>query len=221
MKGEIFVSITGSKKEDWQYQLEEVNEYEIQKAAVFIEQFDKEQREPLYRALLNSSVKEVPLVHLRHDALVEELDFFVSNFSTDHFNIHESHFDFLNKWEKYRNKLYLEMDTDSEVADNVKVGEIGGFCIDLAHFRKSVARGTEEAYYVYLRRKTIEFECNHISGYLEKEDTDMHLVDKKERFDYLEELPDYLFGEVMAMEVNNSIREQLKFRSYITELLDK
>jgi len=219
MTKNIFVSITGAEKRDWQEKIREINEYGIEKAAVFIERFDKEQREPLYRALLNSSIEEIPLVHIRHDTGVEELDFFVSNFSTPYFNIHESHFDFLDKWNKYREKLYLEMDTDSKVADNVKVKNIGGFCIDLAHFRKSVARGTEEAYYVYLRRNKIEFECNHIGGYSEQEDTDLHVVDKKERFDYLQDLPSYLFGEVMAIEIDNSIREQLEFRKYIKNLI--
>ena len=217
----IFVSITGEEKEGWQNKIREINEYGIKNAAVFIERFEKEQREPLYRALLKSDIEKVPLVHLRHDATVEEIDFFVNNFFTSYFNIHEETFYFLDKWKKHWNKIYLEMDADNDVADHVKVKEIGGFCIDLAHFRKSVARGAEEAYYIYMRRNDIDFTSNHISGYLEEEDIDMHEVDRIERFDYLKELPSYLFGDVMAIEVDNSIKEQLEFKDYIADILRK
>ncbi len=216
----LFVSITGSENTDWREQLREINNYGIKKAAVFVERFDREQRESLYQALLKSEVEEVPLVHLRHDVVVEEIDFFINNFSTPYFNIHEETFYFLDKWKKHWDKLYLEMNADSEIAGNVKVEEIGGFCIDLAHFRKSVTRGTEEAYYIYLRRNDIEFSSNHISGYLEEEDMDMHTVDEVERFDYLKDLPEYLFGEVLALEVDNSIREQLQFQEYVSEVLE-
>ncbi|KXB08865.1 hypothetical protein AKJ56_00190 [candidate division MSBL1 archaeon SCGC-AAA382N08] len=217
----LFVSITGEENEDWQSKIREVNEYGLKKVAVFLERLKKEQREPLYRALLDSEVEKIPLVHLRHDVVSEEITFLINNFSTPCFNIHEDHFALLDKWKSYWNRLYLEMNTDSEIADNVKVKKIGGFCIDLAHFRKAVARGAEESYYVFLRRKNIEFKCNHISGYSEREDTDLHVVDEVGHFDYLKELPEYLFGETLALEVDNSIREQLEFREYVSDILRK
>jgi len=215
----LFLSVTGVKNQDWQEKIAEINELGITKVAVFLERFKETQRDHLYKFLLDSKVEEVPLVHLRHDVAPEEIQFFIDNFSTQRFNIHENHFKLLDKWKGYWDKLYLEMNTDSEVAKEVKVRRIGGFCIDLAHFKKAVARGAEEAYYVFLKRNKIEFECNHISGYSEEQDTDMHVVNKRERFDYLEELPIYLFGKVMALEIDNNIKEQIKFRKYILKVL--
>ncbi len=124
----LFVSITGEENENWQRQIREINEYGIEEAAVFVERFRKEQREPLYRALLKSDIEKVPLVHLRHDVAVEEIDFFVNNFSTPYFNIHEETFYFLDKWKKYWDKIYLEMNADSKIPGNVEIKKIGGFC---------------------------------------------------------------------------------------------
>ncbi len=51
----------------------------------------------------------------------------------------------------YKN-LYLEMNTDNIISQEVKVGEIGGFCVDLAHFKVSQVRGCKEFDYIMERK---------------------------------------------------------------------
>ncbi len=216
----IFLGITGEKNVDWQSKLEEINQLKIKEAAVFLELFNKKQRENFYRFLLKSSIKKVPLVHLRDDVEKEEIQFFVDNFETRYFNIHEEHFDLLDKWKGCWDKLYLEMNYDSKIAKNVKVRRIGGFCVDFAHFKTAVTRGAEEAYYTFLRRNKIRFTCNHISGYSSSENCDLHTINNLKDFDYLTTLPKYLFGKILAIEVFNSIKEQEKFKKYIINLLN-
>ena len=135
----IYPSITGHKTIDWQSKLKEINQLKINQAAVFIEWFDKKERPHLYKFLLKSSIKKVPLVHLRDDTDKEDIEFFVKNYGTQYFNIHEEHFDLLDQWSGYWDKLYLEMNYDSQIAKNVKVRQIGGFCIDLSHFKAAIA----------------------------------------------------------------------------------
>ncbi|MFH1462290.1 MAG: hypothetical protein ABIG08_01130 [bacterium] len=216
----IYLGITGEKNIDWQKKLKEINELKIKEAAVFLSRFDKNERDNFYRFLLKSSIKKVPLVHLRDDIEKKEMKFFIEKYKTRHFNIHEDHFKILDKWLGFWKKLYLEMDYDSQIAKNVKVRKIGGFCIDLSHFKTAVARGEEEAYYVFLRRNKIKFTCNHLNGYDPGKREEKHTITSLKDFDYLTTLPKYVFGEIIALEVENSIKEQIKLKEYLSGLLN-
>jgi len=215
----IYLSITGIKNSDWQSKLEEINRFGIKEAAVFLECFKKQQRHNFYRMLLRSSIKMVPFVHLRGDTKKDEVKFFIDNFGTHHFNIHEEHFNLLNQWKGYWDKLYLEMDYNSEIAKNVKVRQIGGFCVDLSHFKSAIARGSEEAYYIFTRKNKIKFACNHLNGYSPEKKRDLHTIKSLKDFDYLTTLPKWVFGEIIALEVFNSIEDQIKFKKYIEKCL--
>jgi hypothetical protein len=217
----ILLSITGKENVDWQNKLNEINQLKIEKAAVFLSQFEKKERDNFYRFLLRSSIKEIPFVHLREDVESKEIEFFINNFKTRYFNIHEDHFQHLDKWQGFLDKLYLEMDFNSQIAKDVKVRRIGGFCVDLAHFKSAIVRGAEEAYYIFLRKNKIEFACNHLGGYSEELMSDIHKIKDIKSFDYLNTLPKYVFGKVMALEVENSIKEQIVFRDYIFKILNK
>ncbi len=122
--------------------------------------------------------------------------------------------------QKFKKNLFLEMNTDNVVAENVHVEDIGGFCVDLAHFQKQKNKKTVDYEYVYKRRKNTDlFKCNHLSGYSFKEMNDLHYVQDKKSFDYLSELPTFVFGDVIGIEIDNSIEEQIYYREYIFEIL--
>jgi len=216
----IYLGLTGEVNADWQKKLEEINELGIEEIAVFLERFDCKERDNFYKFFTRSSIKKVPFVHLRHSVGVDEVKFFIENYGTRHFNIHEESFDILDKWKGYWDKLYLEMNYDGKIAKNVEVKRIGGFCVDLAHFKTAIARGKEEAYYIYMQRNKMKFACNHLSGYTEKKTRDLHVVRNFKDFDYLTTLPKYVFSEIIALEVDNSIKEQIKYKEYIAKLLD-
>ena len=215
----IFVSVTGAG-DGWRQKVDEINKFGITQVAVFIERFEKDERQKLYCALLASSIKKVPLVHFRHDAGIDEMDFFIKNFGTQFFNIHESCFDILNKWKGYWDKLYLEMNYDGQIAKNVDVSKIGGFCVDLAHLKAAITRGTDEAFYIISQKNKIKTSSNHLSGYSPERDEDVHFVKNLKDFDYLPTLPKCAFGEVVAIEVDNYIADQLKFKDYCAKILN-
>ena len=48
---------------------------------------------------------------------------------------------------------------------------------------------------------------------------DLHFVNNLKEFDYLKELPRKIFSKVIALELENSIKEQLKFKDYIVKLM--
>jgi hypothetical protein len=215
----IFVSVTG-EGDGWRQKIEDINKLKIASAAVFIERFEKEQRKELYDALLYSCIKEVPLVHMRHDAAADEMEFFIKNFGTKLFNIHEDTFNFIDQWRGYWDKLYLEMNYDSNIAANVDISKIGGFCVDLAHLKAAIARGADEAFYIISHLKKTNVSSNHLSGYSFDKNEDVHFASDLKDFDYLAVLPKAAFGQIIAMEVDNDIADQLKFKDRAAKILN-
>lgn len=220
-KNRIFISVTGEKHADMQSKFETINSLKIKEAALFWECHSFKKREHLYPLLLKSSLRKVPFLHIREDVTQDEIKFFRERYQTVYFNIHEDHFKLLLNWKNYWKYLYLEMNFDGEIAKDVKVRRIGGFCVDLAHFKSAIARGTREAHYVISNKDKISFSCNHLGGYDELLLKDMHYADSLRRFDYLTTLPKFVFGRVIALEIDNSIEEQLIFREYIVRKLNE
>ncbi len=217
----IYPCITGHRAIDWQSQLEEINQRKIKEVSVFVEWFDKKERPHLYKFLKESCIERVPFVHLRDDTDASDIKFFIDNFKTQHFNIHEEHFKILDNWKGYWDKLYLEMNYDGKVDKDVKVRQIGGFCIDLSHFKSTIARGGEEAEYIHQRKGKINFACNHLNGYDPINMDDKHNVTDLKDFDYLTTLPKFVFSPIISLEVDNSIKDQLEFKKYLDEMLGK
>lgn len=205
---------------DWSEKLKEINLLKIKTAAVFLERFDKKERDNFYRLLEKSCLKTIPFIHLRSDVSKKEMKFFIERYKTRYFNIHEDHFKLLDQWKEYWDKLYLEMNYDGRIQEDVKVRRIGGFCIDLSHFKAAIARGAEEVYYAWQRKNKIKFACNHLNGYDSKKMSDKHIVTSLKDFDYLTALPKYVFGKAIALEVDNSISEQIQFKEYLANILN-
>ena len=216
----ILISVTGNKNIHWQSKLKEIKKYKISKIALFLECFEKNQRQNIYEALLNSNIKEIPLVHIRNDMTKQELKFLVKHFNSKYLTIHEDSFDILKKWRGYYKYLYLEMNADNYISRKVNIKKIGGFCVDLSHYKKSEVKNSREYDYTFSRKNNKRyFPCNHLNGYSYKENMDLHTVKKLSDFNYLKTLPKFLFGKIIALEVNNSIFEQLKFKEHLIKFL--
>lgn len=214
----ITLGITGYKDYHWREKLEEIDELKIDRVSLFLERFDKIQRSQIYKALLKSNIREIPLVHIRNDMSREELKFLAEKYSNPYFTIHENGFKYLDKWKGFHKNIYLEMNYDNYISANIKIEKIGGFCVDLAHFKASEEKWSKDFEYIVAKRKNQSlFKCSHLSGYSFKNNADLHVVKKLSDFDYLKSLPTFIFGNIIAIEVDNSIREQMNFREYIID----
>ena len=220
LEDKILVSITGTKDLHWQNKIKEINKFGIEKVGLFLERFHEKQIQEIYKALLSSRIKEIPLVHIKDETKKEELDFLSKKFNSTYFTIHESGFDSLKIWKRFYRKLYLEMDTNNFISQLVEVKKIGGFCIDLSHFKVELNKWSQEFEYILKRRHTTHyFDCNHLNGYSVKDNDDLHTVKSLQDFDYLRTLPKFVFGDIIALEVENSISEQLEFKKYLSKFL--
>ncbi len=231
MNPNILISITGRTPQEWRDKLAEIQSRDITEVALFLEFYNPAEKQEIYDALLKSDVKSIPLVHLRHDMQKEELEFLQQNFGTKYFTCHEENFvwDNLPQWKGFYKNIYLEMNFDNFVSKKVQVEKIGGFCIDLAHFKVGLEKLSKDFEYVYkatLRHgsgqtKSLKelFVCNHLNGWDPEKNIDMHTIKDLANFDYLKTLPEFVFGKYIALETFNSIQEQLEFKKYLNNLL--
>ncbi|OGZ69700.1 MAG: hypothetical protein A3D44_00465 [Candidatus Staskawiczbacteria bacterium RIFCSPHIGHO2_02_FULL_42_22] len=223
MQNNILVSITGDTENDWQEKLQEIEKLGIKEVALFLEMYNKAEKQKIYDALLTSGITSIPLVHIRHDMARDELEFLKKNFGTQYFTCHEENFAHhdIEKWRGFYNHIYLEMNFDNFVSKKVNVEKIGGFCIDLAHFKCGLEKLSRDFEYVFEHRDKKLFMCNHLNGWEAKKNVDMHTIKNLSDFDYLKTLPKFVFGKIIALEMTNSIKEQLEFKRYLTRLLSE
>jgi len=216
----ILFGITGKSASECISKIKELDALGERRAALFLEMLTPVHRRRVYSALKKSGLKEFPLVHIRNDMKKEELKYLEENYGAKHFTIHESSFAYLGKWQGYHHKLYLELNYDNHVPESVAVELIGGFCIDLSHFKSSEERWTRDFEYVMRHKnKKGRFECNHLNGYSETAKKDIHTVRSLAEFDYLKSLPKFIFGEEIALEVFNPVSEQVLFKKHVVKML--
>lgn len=222
-KDKLLVGITGANDSDWKKKILECEKLRIKRIALFLECYTSRQRKEIYSTLLDSNIKEISFVHAKNDMELYEFEFLRKNFKTKYFNIHTNGFEYLDKWKGIHNKLLLELGfgfKNKNIPTNFDFNKIAGFCIDIAHFRASKERGTKEYFFVMQHKKQkSKFIANHLNGYSKKAKTDLHTVKSKKELDYLKEIPKFIFGKYIALEMTNSIKQQLQFRDYIYELI--
>jgi len=217
----LLVGITSKDDIHWPDQLEEIAKFKITEVSLFLEKLSKFQREKVYANLLKSGIKKIPLVHLRHDMDKQEIEFLVKNYQSRFLTIHEINFDYLEQWCGFYQYLFLEMNADNRLSPNIDVKMIGGFCVDFSHFKKASVKLSKEFDYTFRRKEYHRyFKCNHLNGYSPQQNTDLHYIKSLHDFDYLTTLPKFLFGEVIGLEMENSIAEQLKYKDYLVKILN-
>ncbi len=215
----ITLSITGYNSRQLNRKITEAEKYKIFKISLFLERLSIPERKKVYNRLEKSSIKEIPLLHLREDMNIDELRFFKNKYRTKYFTIHEEHFKIIKRWKGFYKNLYLEMNKDNIVNRNVIVEKIGGFCVDLSHFKSAEEKWSQEFTYVLKRSNQKIFACNHLNGYSYRRNTDMHRINSLNDFKYLKTLPEFLFGDLIAIEADHSIKKQLEFKKYLVKFL--
>ncbi|MFZ5955206.1 MAG: hypothetical protein ACOYT4_02170 [Nanoarchaeota archaeon] len=218
-KKEILVSITGTSDPDWQNKFEEIKNLNIKRFALFLERFTPLQRRRIYKELIELKIKNIPLIHIRNDMKKSELIFLIKNFNPEFMTIHESTFEYgyLKKWNGFYRKLFLELNFDNHLSKKVDVKKVGGFCIDLSHYKASEIRNTKEFEYLIKNKNLVK--CNHLNGFSFETCFDVHRIKSLEEFEYLKTIPDLLYGKIIALETENGIREQLRFKEHLKELI--
>lgn len=229
----ILPAITTTGGSDWKNKIKEMKKLGIEEVAVFPTCLDTEERKRFYRLLEKSGVKNIPFVHLRSDMRVEELDYFVKNFNTYIFCIHTAReFPFIYDYSRHKKLIYIE-NTYYPLSEK-EISGFGGVCVDFSHLENDrlFCRKKFEHNIKVIEKLTIG--CNHISAvkskvYVDEENRfkktrcrrDHHQLDKLSELDYLKNYPLKYFSSYMAVELENSLEEQLKAGEYIRKIIGK
>ena len=80
-------------------------------------------------------------------------NFLFKNFNSRYLTIHEDSFKIMKKWRGHYKRLFLEMNYNNLIPRLVDVKRIGGFCVDMSHFKSAEERWTNEFEYIFKRKK--------------------------------------------------------------------
>jgi len=219
-------TITATAGADWRAKIEEVNELGLKEIFVFPTSLNKKDRIELYHMLDHSKVESIPFVHLKNDMELEEVEYFVKKYSTKVFNIHMQIENPLeHDLSKYKNIIYIE--NVYHILDEEELKNFAGICLDVSHLENDRLLNPE----IYQRNveiiKKYPIGCNHISALKkdihndEKEIVryDSHYLQDLSELDYLKRYPRHYFSSFIAIELENSIKEQLKIKTYLEKLI--
>ncbi len=189
----VLVSIVTTKNSDWQAKIKETKELRLSEVAVFLTCLDKKARQRLYKLLESSSVKSVPLVHLRGDMEPGELDYFLKNYKTKFFVHHsQSEYPFLHDYSKYKDIIFIE--NVYKPLDEEELKNFGGICLDLSHLENDRILEKEKFGHNIKIIEKYPIGCNHISVMKKishKDENigttryDRHFLDDLSELDYL------------------------------------
>lgn len=233
MTKEIKILPTITTTANWKNKIKEINKLGIEEAAVFPTCLDAEKRKNLYYLLEKSGIKNIPFVHLRNDMKIEELDYFVKNFNTHVFCIHTTReFPIVYDYSRYKKMIYIE--NVYYPLNEKEISSFGGVCVDFSHLENDRLFCKEK----FKRNKKIiekfTIGCNHISAvknesytykghgcYNSHKRCDYHQLEKLSELDYLKNYPLKYFSSCIAIELENSLEEQLKAGKYIRKIINK
>jgi len=212
----VYVSLTGWDYPSFLSKLEEIKKLGITEACVFLTTMPPEKHQEFFKELLTSGIKYIPLVHLREENTSQDIEFFKKNYDTEYFVIHDMLLDRLEQFEPYLKNLFLENHVRTPV-NKLGLEKLGGFCIDLNHLQTAKRLNNPEYEQVMEYKDTDKFKCNHLSGY--REGAKGHEIETENDFEYIKELPNFVLGEVIAIELMDSIETQLKMKKHAEDII--
>lgn len=228
---EILLGINTSPKIDWRKNIERLRELNIKKVGAFPTYLELDERYEMYELLRKAGTK-VPVVHLRHDLEIEEIEYLKKELSTHFFNIHPIP-ELIQKLKEAgsetRENIYLENGDSIEPKYFDYLKDFGGMCLDLTHYADQWLIQKEKTYKKFsseLGKHKIGIV--HLSALSDELFTqsdgwkvyERHRFDKLSQLDYIKDHKDLLEkSDVVVLELENTIDEQIEARKYIEDLL--
>ncbi|MDP3995863.1 MAG: hypothetical protein Q8P74_01290 [bacterium] len=218
----ILVSITTTSGSGWREKIKEIEELKLSEAALFPTCLEKEERQEMYSLLEKSGIKNIPLVHIRNDMNIKELDYFINRFGSKAFNLHSnSEYPFIYDYSKHGKMIFIE--NIYCPLDEKEIEKFGGICLDVSHLENDRIHDPEKYEHNLKILEKYPIGCNHLSAFQKtshKDDRgcarlDSHSLVELSEMDYLKKYPKKYFSDIIAIELENSIKEQLKIKDYL------
>ena len=226
----ILPSVTTHGKGDctWRRKLREIPELGLQTVAVFLTGLRASERSEFYRELEQAAAEvglRVPFVHAVSTMGDEEFRYLRDRFGTERFNLHPvKEFPLQHELSReVRSWIYIENSSIEAPLAREDLDGFAGLCIDLSHL-EDMRRSNPAAY-----RQTIDLlsgtpiGANHISAVSdipanmigEVPVYSKHLLEDLSEVSYLRRAPRAALSDLCAIELENSLAEQLLIREEI------
>lgn len=226
MNHQVLPSITTTDNPDWRQQIAEISTFSLATVALFITGLDFEQRQECYRLLERIPNLTIPFVHARTDMDVPEFTYLINRFQTQLFNIHALQaYPLQHDYSLYADRILIENTYHFSPAPDLP--RFGGLCLDLSHLE--ILRLFRPAAYYQLIQLTHTYPvpANHVSAINPKhifiDDSGQphanHHLQQLSDLDYLRHFPARCFSSLIAIELTNSLSEQLRARDYVSSVL--
>lgn len=222
----LLPNITTITPGKWRERIKEVKKFKLTEIAVFPTCLKEKERKELYELLKETSVKKIPLVHIRNDMQLWELKYFKKTYGTKFFSTHTAReYPPLFDYGKLQKSVCIENNYQS--FDEEEIKKFGGICLDLSHLendrlmRPAIYRADVAVLNKYPPK------CGHISAVQDKVFLDSngqerratHRLTELSQLDYLKRYPKSYFQGPLAIELENSIEEQLEAVKYLNSLI--
>lgn len=233
----ILPSITTHQRSSsgWRNKIEELVPLGISEAALFLTGVAAQERTALYHELERARSHHVftlPFVHAVSDMQEDEYDYLSSNFGTELFNLHPSRqfpllFDLS---QSTRDKITIENAFIDEAITLDDLRGFNGICLDVSHAEDLRRKNPAEFDKLVSMLSLAPIRANHISAVypVAALDSNGHLAFHSHLWQgddcavgYLKSCPLEFFGELISIELANSLAEQQRFIPLIERLLEQ
>jgi hypothetical protein len=230
----ILPSITthGRTTSTWRDKLREVEQRKLSAFALFLTGVKKDERHELYRELQRLHTKHhfaIPFVHAVSEMHDDEFRLLIDSFGTETFNLHPRR-QFPLKYElssRTRERITIEnafIDRSLEPSD---LEGFNGLCIDVSHAEDLKRACPAEFAKLSQLVQSFPVRANHVSlvGDVAMLDSQgnmtfhTHVIADGGDLSYLEQYPLDFFGSLIAIEIEDSIEDQLRLIPKITEIV--
>ncbi|MDA3840637.1 MAG: hypothetical protein PF572_06160 [Patescibacteria group bacterium] len=206
--------------------LAEAKKLKLTEVCVFLSPLKPEQREKFYKELEKSNIEEIPFAHIRGDFTKDEIYYLKKRFKTKIFNFHSVNQNpILIDFKELKKEIYIE-NTMTEFTED-EINNYAGICIDISHLENDCLINSPR--HIYFKKLITQMNCGcgHASAIkntkeycpvAENERHDKHIFSDLKDFDYLVKYKKIL-PPIIALEVENSLEEQLVAIEYINKLL--
>jgi len=235
VKPKFLLALTTTHKAYWQDKVKEIDLLGLKEISIFPTCLELEKRKELYGLLEKTGLKKIPFTHLRTDCEQWEIEYLMKRFDCQIFNIHADNLaqSFLDRCQKYRHLVYIENGEHYQINPLFKkiLDQAAGLCLDFSHWEDYEVRQDNKNYRNFKKYiAKYKVGCAHISVIKDEIFTSSDVFGNQSQFfashfmknlsefnymkDYLKYLPEY-----SAIEIENSLAEQLKAKQYLEQMI--
>ena len=231
----VVPSITthGRSGSDWRSKLLEVEHLGLNQIGLFVTGLNPQERQLCFHELVklrNRFEFSIPFVHAVASMKEVEFRFLRDCFGTKKFNLHpvkEYPLEFKLS-DSIREHILIENASACVALNDVDVEAFGGICIDISHLEDMRINHPAEYEKTLSLLSKYPVNANHVSAVAKNVVANsgcclhrsIHIANADEDFEYLKSHPAQVFSNIAALELENSIHEQVQYLSAVSHLFD-